>query len=44
MPTTTLPAQPTSSPIDVATGEWRAEWKRYLAEIDRIVRRLNGAS
>lgn len=40
MTATTLPSQPTSSPLD-DKGQWRPEWRVYLAAVDRILRRLN---
>jgi|CXWL01.1.fsa_nt_gi hypothetical protein len=41
MPDTSLPSLPQSSMVDPATGQVREEWRRYLAALDKIIRRLN---
>ena len=35
-----IPPQPTERPIDPVTGEWTASWKRWFAELERIIRGL----
>ncbi len=40
MPATTLPPLPQSPMLD-SNGELRPEWRRYLATLDIIIRRLN---
>lgn len=37
----TLPPLPQSTMIDPDTGQLREEWRRYLAALDKIIRRLN---